>query len=86
MALYQQRHLPLIRRGFLLSANHETLAICASMLAGSPLYFFIYELTLLNLFMLVSIASQAQANRRLAVELRNLEVGGDGALPLAQPA
>ncbi|PNU05162.1 CDP-alcohol phosphatidyltransferase family protein [Novosphingobium guangzhouense] len=49
----------------LLGANYRTLMLGVSMLAGSPLYYFLYEAVMLNGVLLVSIARSRRAVVRL---------------------
>ncbi|MGB3739715.1 MAG: CDP-alcohol phosphatidyltransferase, partial [Pontixanthobacter sp.] len=46
---------PLLRSSALLGANMRTLALGASMIAGSPLYYVVYEMLLLNAVLVRSI-------------------------------
>ena len=55
----------ILRSTYLLSANYRTLAIGASMAAGSPLYFFVFEAIGLTLVLIVSICVAARAARRI---------------------
>lgn len=52
-----------------LGANPRTLLLGLSVAAGSPLYFFLIESTLLNLLLLWSIAEQRRCDARLAARL-----------------
>lgn len=52
-----------------LGANPRTFILGASMAAGSPIYFFLAECTLLNLLLIWSVAEQKRCNRRLAARL-----------------
>ena len=47
-ALYREQHRGLVKSASLLSSNQRTLAAFLSMLLGSPLYFFLFEITVLN--------------------------------------
>lgn len=56
-----------LSRANMLSANHRTIALGISMLAGSPLYYLMYQLIALNLVMWRSIRAQdAAASETLA--------------------
>ena len=70
--LYAETHRGILKLAGYLGALHETQVIFLSMLAGSPLWVFIYELVALNGLMLWSIAAQKRENRRMLVELRGL--------------
>ena len=71
-ALYGKAHKPLVKFASWLGALHETQAIFVSMLAGSPIFFFIYELVVLNGVLVVSIIRQQRRNARLKSELTAL--------------
>lgn len=53
-----------------LGPNRRTLLLGLSMAAGSPLWFFLFECTLLNLVLIASIARQRRVNAELAAALR----------------
>jgi phosphatidylglycerophosphate synthase len=53
----------------LLGANPRTIILGISMAMGSPLWFFLTEVTLLNLLLLLSIRHQKTCNRRLVAKL-----------------
>ncbi|UAB77817.1 CDP-alcohol phosphatidyltransferase family protein [Erythrobacter sp. SCSIO 43205] len=63
---------PVLRSTYLLSANYRTLAIGASMAAGSPIYFFALEAVGLTLVLIVSILVSARAARRIRVQAKSL--------------
>jgi phosphatidylglycerophosphate synthase len=50
----------------MLGANHRTIVLGLSMLAGSPIYFFAYELIALNIVLLLTISHYKQALRTVA--------------------
>jgi phosphatidylglycerophosphate synthase len=52
-----------------LGANPRTVALGASMAAGSPLWFFLFECTLLNALLVWSILHQRHSNQRLVARL-----------------
>ena len=52
-----------------LGANPRTIALGVSMAAGSPIYFFIAEISLLNLILVISILHQRRCNRALVARL-----------------
>ena len=60
---------PLLKPLGLLGSNHRTIALGASMLAGTPLYFFLYEAVLLNMVLAWSISAHAAAGRRIIADL-----------------
>ncbi|HEY5411407.1 MAG TPA: CDP-alcohol phosphatidyltransferase family protein [Caulobacteraceae bacterium] len=63
---YRARFAPLVRSSFWLSANTRTLATFLSMLAGSPLWFFLFEIVVLNLALAVLIGLRRRANAGFA--------------------
>ena len=67
--LYRQRQRPMVRRAFWLSTNYETLAIFLSLLAGSPVYFLVFQLTVLNLVLAGVVTAQRRSYAALLVEL-----------------
>jgi len=52
-----------------LGSNPRTIALGISMAAGSPIYFFVAEFTLLNLILVISILHQRRSNQLLVVRL-----------------
>jgi phosphatidylglycerophosphate synthase len=68
-ALYGQAYKGRVKFASWLGALHETQAIFVSMLAGSPVFFFVYELVVLNAVMAWSIAAQHRANLELKPKL-----------------
>lgn len=54
-----------------LGANYRTIALGLSILAGSPLYFFLYEATVLNLALLRSIRIANRSTSLLIAELHH---------------
>lgn len=71
-ALYGKAHRPLVKFASWLGALHETQAIFVSMLAGSPIFFFVYELVVLNGVLVWSVMRQRRCNARLKPELKAL--------------
>ena len=53
----------------LLGANPRTILLGLSMALGSPLWFFLVEISLLNVVLALSIAHQRRSNRAVAVRL-----------------
>jgi phosphatidylglycerophosphate synthase len=51
-AVYRELYAPLVKSSSILSSNSRTLAACGSVLAGSPLWFFLFEIVVLNLAVL----------------------------------
>jgi phosphatidylglycerophosphate synthase len=68
-ALYRQTMQPLVKRASRLSANFRTHAALVSMLAGSPLWYILWEIVGLNLVLAATVAAEARANRRLVAAL-----------------
>lgn len=60
---------PMLKSLSLLGANYRTIALGFSMLAGSPIYFFLYEAVALNLVLFRSVRICNGATRRLIAEL-----------------
>jgi hypothetical protein len=60
----------LVRRSAILGGNARTIAAFLSMLAGGPLWFFIYEIVLLNLTLAVVVILRSRRNRQLATMLQ----------------
>jgi phosphatidylglycerophosphate synthase len=58
-----------------LGANWRTLVLGGSMALGSPGWFFLFECTVLNLFLVASIARQRRVNAELATALEQVEAG-----------
>ncbi len=73
--LYQQRQRPMVKRASVLSTNYETMAVFLSLMAGSPLWFFLVQATLLNLTMAALVVVQTRGYRRLAADLAALGPG-----------
>lgn len=62
----------LLARANLLSSNHRTIMLGVSMLAGSPGYYFAYQLVVLNFVLLASMRSQAAAAVRILAQIDHL--------------
>ncbi len=62
---YRASHLDLVRRWSVLCSNYRTIAIFVACLAGNPLYFFLFEIALLNPALVALRVAQARANRGL---------------------
>lgn len=71
-AIYQVHMQPVVKRASLLSANWRTLAVFLSVLAGSPLWYLLWELVALNLALIVLPAAERRAGRRVIAELTHL--------------
>ncbi len=71
--LYREIYAPLIRRSAVLSGNSRTIAAFLSLLAGSPMWFFIFEMTALNAALVVLVAWRRRQNGRLLEGLRGMD-------------
>jgi phosphatidylglycerophosphate synthase len=74
-ALYQGEMQGQVKRASWLSTNWETLGVAASFLAGSPLWFLLFQAAALNAVMAWSVSSQTRSYARLAPKLEALERG-----------
>jgi len=72
-AIYQRLQLPMVRRAFWLSTNYETLAIFLSLLAGSPVWFLVFQIIVLDLVLAQVVWAQKRSYVRLLGELEVLE-------------
>ena len=71
-ALYQAQMMGQVKRASWLSTNWETLGVFASLLAGSPLYFLVFQAVALNLWMALCVDGQRRSYRRLLPQLEAL--------------
>ena len=62
-ASYRDIKAPEVRASGVLGANTRTLAAFLSMLAGSPLWYFLFEIVVLNLALAVLIVARRRSNR-----------------------
>jgi phosphatidylglycerophosphate synthase len=60
---------PLLRLCKLLGPNPRTIVLGLSMLAGSPLYYFVYQAVFQNLLLAFSVVQHNQAARRIAEQI-----------------
>ena len=67
--LYQRRFAPLVKASGVLGSNARTLATFLAVLAGRPLWFFIFEMTALNLAFIALAWRRGLANHDLAGRL-----------------
>jgi phosphatidylglycerophosphate synthase len=67
--LYRQAFAPLVKASGIMGANVRTTAAFLSILAGSPLWFFLFELTSLNLALVVLALMRRRTNLALAARL-----------------
>jgi len=68
--LYRETYAPLVARSAALSGNSRTVAAFLCLLAGSPLWYFAFEVTALNAVLAALILARARRNARLATALR----------------
>jgi phosphatidylglycerophosphate synthase len=68
-AIYGEAFSPLVKASGVMGSNVRTFAAFASILAGSPLWFFLFEITALNLALVVVAALRGRLNRSLAARL-----------------
>ena len=73
---YRATHLAGVRRWNLLSSNVRTAAIAVACLAGSPVYFFVFEAVVLNVVFVALLAMSRRNDRAL---LARLPVASDAA-------
>jgi phosphatidylglycerophosphate synthase len=66
---YRAAFAPLVKASGILGSNARTLATFLAVLAGRPLWFFLWELTALNLALAVLAVWRARTSARLAREL-----------------
>ncbi len=62
---YRALFAPLVKRSAVLGSNTRTLAAFLSMLVGGPLWFFLFELTVLNVALATLVARRAWLNGHL---------------------
>ena len=67
--IYGERLVPLVKRSAVLSGNSRTIAAFLSMLVGSPLWFFLFEIVVLNLATVAVVVARGRCNRALAAAL-----------------
>ncbi len=70
--LYRARQVALVKRSGLLGSTGRSFAVVASLLVGSPLWFFLYEIVVLNLALLVFVIWRGRANLAVARSLGGL--------------
>lgn len=77
--LYGELYQPVVKASGILDSNTRTLAGFASMLIGNPLWFFIFEIVVLNVALVAVTSRRRQADRNL-VALLSLP-GAESPLP-----
>ncbi|HEY2482590.1 MAG TPA: CDP-alcohol phosphatidyltransferase family protein [Caulobacteraceae bacterium] len=70
--LYRKRFVSLVKASGVLDSNTRTVAAFLAILAGRPLWFFVFEFTVLNLALAVIAATRLRANRDFSARLRAL--------------
>lgn len=68
-ALIRCEYAPVLRGLPLLGSNYRTVFLGVSMLAGTPLYFFVWEASVLSVLLLRSIGTARRATERIARQL-----------------
>lgn len=68
-ALYRTRFAPLVKRSGALGATGRTMAVVVSLLLGSPLWYFLYEIVILNLVLGLMLAARRRAGEGLRRDL-----------------
>ena len=68
--IYGERLAPLVKRSAVLSGNSRTIAAFLSMLVGSPLWFFLFEIVVLNLAAVVIVVARGRCNRAVTAALK----------------
>lgn len=68
-ALVREEAPPLLRLCMWLGPNPRAIVLGLGMLAGSPLYFFIYQAVWMNLLLALSVVRHNQAARRIAAKI-----------------
>jgi phosphatidylglycerophosphate synthase len=68
-AVARREAMPLLLILKLLGPNPRAIVLGLSMLAGSPLYYFIYQAVVLNLLLVLSVSLHNAAARRIAAEI-----------------
>ena len=71
-ATYRTEMVGLVKRSGLLGATGRSLAAAVSLLAGSPLWFFLYEIVVLNAAMVVFVEGRRTLNLKVAADLGRL--------------
>jgi phosphatidylglycerophosphate synthase len=69
-SLYRDQQAALVRRSAILGGNARTIAAFLSMLLARPLWFFLYEIVVLNLALAVVVVWRGRRNRELAAMLQ----------------
>jgi hypothetical protein len=67
--LYRRLFAPLVSASGVLGANARTLAAFLAILAGSPLWFFLWEITALNVALAALTLTRARRNAQLVAAL-----------------
>ncbi len=67
--LYRELYAPLVKSGGLLDSNTRTMAVFAGVLAGSPVWFFLFEITVQNIAMVWLGLERRRCDERLIASL-----------------
>ena len=71
-AFYKTRQAELVKRSGILGATSRSIAMVASLLAGTPLWFFVYEIVLLNVAMICFVEWRRRLNKEFPDALSRL--------------
>lgn len=69
---YRSAQVDLVKRSGLLGSTSRSIALVTSLLAGSPLWFLLYEVVALNLALMIFVLWRRRANRELVIVLGGL--------------
>ena len=67
---FRRQSLPLMKYTNILTFNWRTIALFASLFAGQPWLYFVFELTVLNILLIYMVIRHERMCRRLTAELR----------------
>jgi len=67
--LYSEVFAPLVKRSAILGANTRTMAIFACLLIARPAWYFLFELTILNVALIALVRRRASLNRSFVARL-----------------
>ena len=70
--IIRKETVPVLRSTYLLSANYRTLALGFSMLAGTPLFFFVFEAAALSIVLVFSVLTAWRSTKRIRSQARSL--------------
>jgi phosphatidylglycerophosphate synthase len=73
-ALYRGHYAPLVKASAVLGGNTRTLAAFLSMLAGTPLWFFLFEIVVLNAALLGLVVWRRRRDRALLADIAKARI------------